>query len=328
MNDEQELLGETLVIDFPDEEIPSPVVLMCDLLGLLDGDEGSDDGEEAFAIEQIHRKRECLRQLMVLMELPFFALKAGRTATIQYHHKDGRMLEISAGGCEAIATVFDADILSFIVTEFCLWTAAGQTSVCFRPVGYFKKVQDACGGDQYRRLLQSLKRLTATKVRTNIDAQGKRVKGGGFHSFTWLESVEACTAGFLVRPAQWLIDGALSNHVLPLDPGYFALSGPFQRRLYQTARKHCGHQKQAFQIRVQTLFEKFPSAGSLPRFRHEIRRIVYQDAIPGHSLKWIDHRGGAALVEMRHVPRDSPPIQSVLEELSFGVSGRNLAQKV
>lgn len=42
--------------------------------------------------------------------------------------------------------------------------------------------------------------------------------------------------------SEWLYRAILGREVLTLNRDYFRLSGELERRLYELARKHCGHQ--------------------------------------------------------------------------------------
>jgi plasmid replication initiation protein len=45
-----------------------------------------------------------------------------------------------------------------------------------------------------------------------------------------------------LRLSDWLYNAILGREVLTLNRHYFRLSGGLERRLYELARKHCGHQ--------------------------------------------------------------------------------------
>jgi len=42
--------------------------------------------------------------------------------------------------------------------------------------------------------------------------------------------------------SEWLYNAAIGREVLTLNRDYFRLDGGLARRLYELARKHCGHQ--------------------------------------------------------------------------------------
>ena len=63
------------------------------------------------------------------------------------------------------------------------------------------------------------------------------------------------------------------GHLLKLDRRHFDLRKPFDRRMYQIGRKHCGDQKQ-FRIGIPRLLAKSGSLTSVTRFRWRFRHFV------------------------------------------------------
>ena len=232
---------------------------------------------------------------MVLMERPFFALSKTRMKPIDYVSSDGRITVRVEPGPQGMATIYDADLLIFLIGKLSENSRAEGT-VLIRPTEFFEAVGSSKGGDQYRLLEAGLDRLKETRVTTNARPDGKP---GEKQLFSWLADITRCSEGWVVQSSSWIREGAQSNFVLPVSSDYFVLSG-LERFLYLTARKHTGRQfGNVFEIRSDTLFRKSGSAGQKARFKHEIREIITRNALPDYCLCWRARgRGSEALIEM------------------------------
>src|SRR5262245_37305564 len=111
------------------------------------------------------------------MERPFFSLaKKPRLTPIEYHVGDV-WVEVTANPKFGMATIWDADILSWAATQVTEAVDRGLSpdrTIRFHPYNLLKAVRRPVGGDHYRRLREALDRLTHTAVRTNIRAEGKK----------------------------------------------------------------------------------------------------------------------------------------------------------
>jgi plasmid replication initiation protein len=236
------------------------------------------------------------RQLMVLMERPFFALSRTRTKPIDYvSEKDERIFVRVDAGPQGMATTYDADLLTFLIGKLSADAAANQT-VLLRPTEFFQAVGSTKGGGQYQLLKAALDRLMTTRITTNANPDGKP---GRERQFTWLDVVTRVPEGWEIQPCSWVREGAQSNYVLSVSPEYFGLGG-LERFLYLTARKHTGRGfGKVFSILSDTLFLKSGSAGQKDRFKHEMHEIITRNALPEYSFRWRERgRGSAALIEM------------------------------
>ena len=151
-----------------------------------------------------------LRQLMVLMERPFFALSKSRKTTIDYKSRDGSIRVWVEPGPRGMATTYDADLLIFLVGKISLEQFRDTEAVLVRPVEFFEALGSQRGGDQYRLLEESLFRLSTTCVTTNVGTDGKP---GIERQFCWLDE------------AKRVADG-LANHPLCLAAGRRAVELP------------------------------------------------------------------------------------------------------
>ena len=60
-----------------------------------------------------------------------------------------------------------------------------------------------------------------------------------------------------------------------------------ERRIYEIARKHCGHQKR-WNIGLEKLQLKTGSNAPLKRFRHNLRQIIEDDHTPDYRIELTD----------------------------------------
>ncbi|KZZ22959.1 hypothetical protein A3753_20300, partial [Sulfitobacter sp. HI0082] len=89
-----------------------------------------------------------------------------------------------------------------------------------------------------------------------------------------------------------------SKSVLTLSRDYFGLRKPLERRLYELARKHCGHQR-SWQVSVETLLKKSGSNSPRRVFRKMIRDIIAADHLPDYQL--VEEPGDIIRVTAREV---------------------------
>ena len=88
---------------------------------------------------------------------------------------------------------------------------------------------------------------------------------------------------FTVTLSEWLYNSLMNYEVLTLDRGYFKLSRPTDRRLYEIARKHCGDQVM-WKINIDLLAEKIGTDRERFKVRDEIRRSIEADEIPQYRV--------------------------------------------
>lgn len=241
----------------------------------------------------LKRSGRHLRQLMALMERPFFSVSKRSRSSAEYTSPDGSIdIRIEAGPT-GMATIFDADLLMFLVDHIAGAGLSTASSHVLKPANYFAAVGSKCGGGQYQLLGDAIERLRTTRITTNAQPDGKP---GSIRTFCWFEDVARQSGAWHLTLPDWLIEGARSKFILSICPEYFGLGG-FERFLYLTARKHVGSSAyKTFPIGIATLWKKSGSSGTLPRFRHQIRSLVKKNALPEYALQWNDRISGDSQV--------------------------------
>ena len=82
-----------------------------------------------------------------------------------------------------------------------------------------------------------------------------------------------------VTLSDWLYNAVQAFEVLTIHPDYFRLRKPLARRLYEIARKHCGHQSKWVLLQ-----EKADSKSTLKEFRRAVKAIQEDDSLPEYKL--------------------------------------------
>ena len=235
-----------------------------------------------------------LRDQREMMERPFFSLaKSKRVKPIDYRSPDGKLwVHVSASPDYGMATIWDADILIYCASMLADMARRGVNDVPRKlhlmPYDLLRAIGRQPTGRAYELLGQSLDRLVATTVKTNIRAENRREA-----TFSWLDGwtqlVDEKTErsrGMTIELSNWFWEGVMmTGGVLSIDRAYFNISGGRERWLYKVARKHAGGAGEAgFAISMPTLFEKSGAEGQYRRFKFEIAKIAERDELPGYAL--------------------------------------------
>lgn len=234
---------------------------------------------------------------LVSMEYPLFALRTGDTRTITYETGNKRII-IRPLADLGRATILDKDIWIFIISR--LMQAKDfknlkiSKTVEFTAKDFLNKTFRGKGGKQYELLKASLNRLSGTQIETNIETGNKRISRG----FGLLESWEITETGnrnkggfseevplkLRVTVPDWLFNAIQANEILQINPEYFRLKKPVDRRIYEIARKHCGQQIE-WRIHLNNLYKKTGSRSNVRTFKMSINKLIENQPIPDYSLE-------------------------------------------
>jgi plasmid replication initiation protein len=236
-----------------------------------------------------------LRDQRETMERPFFSLaKRKRLKPIEYVSPNGEVFVNVFPNAEfGMATIWDADILIWAASTLNNLRKQGKNdlprTLHFQPYDLLKTIERPTGGHQYQLLRESLGRLQATTIVTNI----RVTKGKKQRQFSWIESwtdhVDDETQqsrGLSLTLSDWFYEGILMDGgLLAIDPSYFSITGGRERWLYRVARKHAGGAGEGgFAIPLPTLFEKSGAEGTYRRFKFETQAIARCNDLPGFDL--------------------------------------------
>ena len=226
------------------------------------------------------------------MEHPFFSLSKNPDHVHREYQLGDNWIKITPSGL-GMATVYDKDVLIYAISQLVAAMNRGEEPKrCIRMSGreFLMFANRKTGGREYRALEESLDRLGGTRIRTNIvtgdeeEVDGfsligdykirrKRLKSGKEGSMLWIE----------LELSKWVFNAVKSREVLTLHEDYFRLKKPLERRVYELARKHCGHQK-SFKIGIEKLYLKSGSRSNKRQFRYLLTQIAKTDHIPDYHV--------------------------------------------
>src|SRR6056297_1386352 len=254
------------------------------------------------------------------MEHPLFSLSTrADLRVLSYQHNDVTITVTPS--VRGRATLFDKDILIYCISQLMAALNAGRPvsrSLHLRAYDLLVATNRETSGDGYRRLVEAFERLAGTRITTNIaTAELETTTGFGLIE-TW--QIERRTRGgrmvsVRVTLAKWLYRAVLSKSVLTLSRDYFRLRKPLERRIYELARKHCGHQPE-WRISLPVLAHKSGSASPLRVFRRMIRDMITANHLPDYELS--EASGDMIYVRPRQIvlaPGEGPHLsEAALEE--------------
>ncbi|WP_298922027.1 replication initiator protein A [uncultured Roseobacter sp.] len=240
------------------------------------------------------------------MEHPLFSLATRPDRRIlNYTHNDVAVTVTPS--VRGRATIFDADILIFCISQLMAALNAGRPisrRLTLTAHDLLLATGRETSGDAYRRLKEAFERLAGTRVTTNI-ATGDTEVTSGFGLIEAWEIVRKTRAGRMVSVSvtlsDWIYKAVLARSVLTLNRDYFGLRRPLERRIYALARKHCGQQP-GWRVSVAVLLKKSGSASPRRVFRAMLRDIIARDGLPDYQLT--EEPGDIIFVSRRDVVID------------------------
>jgi plasmid replication initiation protein len=230
----------------------------------------------------------------VSMEAPIFTLATKPDLSVwEWKSRDQNRSITVTPSVLGRATQFDKDLLIYVVSQMTEALNQGRLdanirTVHFKVYDYLVSTNKLSGGKEYGRLQEALERLRGTSIKTNIKTGGQSVKEGFGIVDSW-KIIEKSPddermIAVEITLSQWLFNAVQAHEVLTINPDYFRLRKPIERRLYELARKHCGHQAK-FAIAVDLLQEKCGSKSSLKEFRRSLREIIQIDTLPDYQMR-------------------------------------------
>jgi len=222
------------------------------------------------------------------MEHPLFSLSTrADLRVLTYVHNDVTVTVTPS--VRGRATLFDKDILIYCISQLMAALNAGRPisrTLHLRAHDLLVSTNRETSGDGYRRLVEAFERLAGTRITTNITtAEVEETTGFGLIE-AW--QIQRKTRGgrmisVRVTLAEWLFRAVMAKSVLTLSRDYFRLRKPLERRVYELARKHCGHQPE-WRISLSVLAHKSGSASPLRVFRRMIRDMIAANHLPDYEL--------------------------------------------
>jgi plasmid replication initiation protein len=226
------------------------------------------------------------------MEHPFFSLSKKPDRRVREYERDGVHITIKPGA-DGMATIWDKDILLYCISVLTEGLNQGRQDVSrtvrLKAYDFLVTTNRHTGGRDYDLLAAALNRLKGTVINTDIKTNGARRRDafGLIDNWSIVErtSNNGRMSAVSITLNEWLYGAVLAHEVLTLHRDYFRLDGGLERRLYELARKHCGHQPK-WAISLELLHLKSGSTAKLKEFRRKLKAIVQADELPGYHIRY------------------------------------------
>ena len=227
------------------------------------------------------------------MEHPVFSLSTKPDQRTLHYEHNGNSITISPGSY-GLATIHDKDILLYCASYLRAAIHEGYTpSQRIRVTAYDLLVSTNRGtdGPSYNRLKNALRRLSGTRIETNI-ATGDIRQINNFGIIDGWNIVEKSPVNdrmiaIEIKLSDWFYNAIISNELLTIHRDYFRIRKPIERRVYELARKHCGDEPD-FKISLSKLHKKIGTTAPIRKIRASIREIEKTDHLPDYSVSMAD----------------------------------------
>jgi plasmid replication initiation protein len=227
------------------------------------------------------------------MEHPLFSLSTRPDRRILRYAHNGVEIEVTPS-VRGLATIHDKDVLIFCISQLMAALNAGRAlsrTLTLKAHDLLVATNRETSGDAYRRLRETFERLAGTRITTNIATGEAEITSGFGLIESWQIERRTPTGkkgggrmvSVSVTLSEWLYRAVLSKSVLTLSRDYFRLRKPLERRIYELARKHCGHQA-SWRVSVDTLLKKSGSASPRRVFRRMLRDMIAADHLPDYEM--------------------------------------------
>ncbi len=233
-----------------------------------------------------------LRDNRDTMAYPFFSLEKHKRTSIEYRD-DKVSIFIDAPERYGVATIWDWDLIITLCPQLNDAQNLGKTpSPClsFSPHQILKQMGRGVGGKDYKELVNTIRRLRATIIVTNIRINDE---AGEERPFSWLQNYKIPKkyhSGFLtpkeddgepdhsktwhIQIASWIYEKIINKKdLITIDEGYFTLKSGIERWLYLLAKKELQTQKN-WVCSAQKLYEISNLQQTKDRFINQIQNLT------------------------------------------------------
>lgn len=223
---------------------------------------------------------------MASMEHPIFSLSTKPDTRVRRYENGNAWIEITPS-VKGLATVHDRDLLIYCISQIMGALNEGRAvakRLRLRAYDVLTATNRMTDGRGYEGLKAALERLRGTSITTNITT-GDKEELDGFGLINSFKIVRETRDGRMqeleLELSDWVFNAIRAKEVLTLHRDYFRLRKPLERRMYELARKHCGHQRE-WKISLELLQKKCGSNSTLKEFRRLVGTIIEQDQLHGH----------------------------------------------
>jgi len=227
------------------------------------------------------------------LEHPFFTLQKQPDVKIREYTSGDNYIKITPS-VEGMANIWDKDILIFAISTMREAMNSGVDFSENRPINitaynFLVSTNKDTGGQGYERLKSGLERMAGTRISTNITTDEQTIDEV-FPLITKGKIVRNTATGNMetveITLCDWLFNAVKNTkELLTINRDYFRLTSGLDRRLYEIARKHCGHQA-SWKIGMELLQKKTGSQSTLKRFRQSVKKSVDANALPDYFMTY------------------------------------------
>jgi len=246
------------------------------------------------------------------MEYPFFALSAKPSNEPVQHEYNGKSITIRPPQNLGLPTIHDKDILlycmSLLVQKMNEADKTPPRTLCVTAHDLLKSTKRPTNGDSYDRLKAALERLAGVSITTNIKTNGMRASAGFGLIDDWHIVEKSPHDERMIKLeitlSRWVYNSIMGREILTINPDYFKIRKPLNRRLYQIARKHCGTNKAKWVIDIDKLYFKIGARLEKYKFRKHLREMSSLDPLPDYSVFLKEDEGKETVV---FIPKEIDP---------------------
>lgn len=240
---------------------------------------------------------------MASMEHPVFSLSVKPDMReLDYEHGGNRLRVVPSG--RGLATIMDKDILLYCISKLVHQLNAGDDITAWVELTAHEVMVATnwrTNRESYQRFEDALVRLKGTVILTDIRT-GDHLQTRGFGLIEEFEIDRRGRDGKLspfgrmtkirIRVSEWTFRAVKGMEVLTINPQYFRLRRPLERRIYELARKHAGEPRRGrpgaagpFKIGMGKLQQKVGSNAPAKKFRYFLREIIRDGNIPDYTIR-------------------------------------------
>ena len=215
------------------------------------------------------------RDIMESMGIPFLSLSKNRKAPIVYESPDGTTkVRISCHSEHYIASIYDWDIIQCISGKIQEVINSKEDipprTVIIPRHKLLKELHKHDGKTNQKKIEESLNRLQTTLIDTTIRNEDYRYRSGFSFIDNWRYTERKDVKEFKITLSDWLYDGICKDGaLLKVHPEYFKITSGLQKVLYRIAKKS-------------------GSERDLRKFKHDLKKIVSDNDIPGYLFELIE----------------------------------------
>lgn len=233
-----------------------------------------------------------------IMSLPFLAVEKRRTTPMESgdpNNPKDPYIKVT-GADYGLATKWDGKFLIAIRTMMVQAMNNGEEpSRKIRTTGYdlLRAIKCTTSKRDYIRLEESLQRLKATTIATNVGDGRNRVKAAisFLDRYVYLEKETAkgpVNNGIEIEVSEWLYNLCIDpKRSISIDPIYFEITGGVEMALYGIFRRHLGNQP-VWCIGVDRLQQKVGSIAARRKFVAKLREVAAENSVPGFQIELSD----------------------------------------